>query len=200
MPLPDQRFAVLSRMMSEFFGQPLYDTVNYPAAGATVLTFFATPRGQAAVLATAAGGVPAVGTIKTYRDTNMDTAGFVPDKRWIFYGMNWKIRRQGNLVTDQPDRELIQNNGWFDFQIGDKHVLYLPCLDVPLFNPIINTTWAGTNIVSIGSASAIYMFSDPMVINPGQRITVTLNYPGLVVITTTTDIQLTLHGSMQRPV
>ena len=200
MPLPNQQYSVLSATLSEFFGQPLYDTVNYAAAGQVTITFFAIPRGQAAVLATAAGAAPAAGTIKTYRDTNMDVAGFVPDKRWVFYGMSWKIRRQGNVVTDQVDRELIQNNGWFDFQIGDKHVLYIPTLDVPIFNPIISTTWGGTNITSIGGAFGIYMFSDPMVINPNQRIAVTLNYPGLVVITTTTDIQLTLHGTMQRPV
>jgi hypothetical protein len=198
MPLPDPRYGVLSRAVSEYFGQPLYDTVNYAAAGQVTITFFAIPRGQAAVLATPAGGAPAAGTIKTYRDTNMDTANFVPDKRWVFNGMSWKIRRQGNLVTDQADRELIQNNGWFDFQIGDKHVLYIPALDVPIFNPIINTTWGGTNITSIGGYFGIYQFADPMVIDPGNRISVTLNYPALVVIITSTDIQLTLHGSMQR--
>jgi hypothetical protein len=198
MPIPNRRYSVLNPNQTEFFGQPLYDTVNYAAAGQTAMNFFAIPRGQAAVLTTAAGGAPAAGTIKSYRDTNLDVAGFTPDKRWEFIGMNVSFRRITDLITDELDRKLILGNSWWHFRIGDKDVLYVPFVFIPVVNATLQTTWGATNVQAIGAGASIYMLTTPLVINPGERISVQLETPGLVVVTTTVDIQLMLHGTMQR--
>jgi hypothetical protein len=198
MPMPQRQYSVLNPNVTEFFGQPLYDTVNYAAAGQAVMNFFALPRGQAAVLTTAVGGAPAAGTIKTYRDTNLDVAGFTPDKRWEFVGMNFAFRRITDLVTDEMDRKMIVGNTWWHFRIGDKDVLYIPTVFVPCVNFTQAITWGATSSYAAGGNAPIYMFTTPLVVNPGERISITLEAPGLVPVTTTVDISIMIHGTMQR--
>ncbi len=113
-PVPNRQFSVLNPNITEYFGQPLYDTANYLAAGQNVVNFFAIPRGQGAFLIPQAGiGAAIAGVIKTYRDTNMDVAGFTPDKRWELIGMNWSIRKAADLITDEQDRKWsAQNTRW----------------------------------------------------------------------------------------
>jgi hypothetical protein len=203
MPVPNRQYSVLNPNVTEFFGQPLYDTVNYAAAGQAAMNFFAIPRGQAAVLTTAVGGAPAAGTIKSYRDTNLDIAGFTPDKRYEFIGMNFAFRRVvagvvDSLVTDEIDRKLIIGNTWWHFRIGDKDILYLPTIFAPCVNNPVATTWGATRADNIGGGAMIYMFTTPLTINPGERISVILESPGNIAITTTLDMTLMLHGTMQR--
>jgi len=199
MPIPNARYAALSRTSSEYFSQGLYDTVNYAAAGQAIMTFFATPLGQPAVLTTAVGGAPAAGTIKTYRDTNMEVAGFVPDKNYQFSGMSVYFRRITDLVTDEMDRKLVQGNTWWHFRVGDKDVLYVPFAFVPIFNATQATTWAGTR-VDANAGKPQYAFTTPIMIEAGRVIRVTLEAGGAVPVTTTFDISLMLHASMERPV
>lgn len=77
-PVPDRaRLSqyVVFRDGWEGIRQSLYDTVIYPAAGASVLTFFALPQGQG----TTYQGVGVAGTSpKTLSDTNMLLAGQLP--------------------------------------------------------------------------------------------------------------------------
>src|SRR6202142_479769 len=76
----------------EIIFQPLYDRVNYPQAGATQTTFFATQRGQSATLITSC----AAGTrTKTLRDTNMDQPNVLSSKGFLMYGLalQYKIGR-----------------------------------------------------------------------------------------------------------
>ncbi len=198
-PVPNRAYSVLNPNVTEFFGQPLYDTANYAIAGQAALNFFAIPRGQAANLIPAVGIGVAAATVKTYRDTNMDVAGFTPDKRWELIGMNWAIRRAADLITDEQDRKWIASNTWWHFRIGDKDVLYLPTIFVPCINFGVATTWGAQTVHAMGGNVPIYMFGTPLVINPGERIAVSLEAGAAVAITTATaDITVMLHGTMQR--
>lgn len=68
------KFAVNRPGQIEAIRQPLYDLQAYPAAGATSLTFFAVPNGQSS---------------KTLSDTNMETAGSLPNpKRFLVLGIS----------------------------------------------------------------------------------------------------------------
>lgn len=198
MPIPNRRYNVLNPNVTEFFGQPLWDTVNYAAAGQAVMNFFAIPRGQAAVLTTVIGGAPAAGTIKSYRDTNLDIAGFTPDKRWEFVGMSAAFRRITDLVTDEMDRKMIVGNTWWYFRVGDKDVFRIPTVFTPFANYTHATTWGAVAAQATGGNAPAYMFTTPFVVNPGERISVTLEAPGNVPIITTLDITLLLHATMQR--
>ncbi len=65
---------VVNPNQSEVIRQRLYDYQLYPTAGQTELNFFQQPQG--AGLTSAVGG--AVGSAKTYADTNMQLAGQLP--------------------------------------------------------------------------------------------------------------------------
>ncbi len=196
MPRPNPMYNVSSRF-SEYFSQPLYDTVNYAAIGQAVATFFAIPLGQAAVLTTQVGGAPAAGTIKTKRDTNMETAGFIADRSWEIGALNLAFLRHSILITDVLDRQLVQNNAWLDFQIGSKHVLDLPIINIPLVNPYVATTWGALQIAGqVGTP--IFVIKTPLGVESGQTIRITLETPGAVPVTTTFDIKLTLYCNMEK--
>jgi hypothetical protein len=203
---PNRRYSALSPSMKEYFTQGLYDTVNYAAAGQPIMNFFAIPLGQPAVLTTAAGLAPAAGTIKTYRDTNMEVAGFVPDKTYQFSGMSVYFRRlnaavlaTADIITDDMDKRIIVGSTWWHFRIGDKDVLYVPFAFVPVMNPTVMTTWAGNTIANNGGRSAMYGFPTPITVEPGQVIRVTLEAGAPAPIVTTLDISLMLHAEMERP-
>jgi len=202
---PNARYAALNPYNTEYFDQPLYDTVSYLAAGQATLNFFAIPLGQGALLRTALGGAPAAGTIKTYRDTNMRIAGIIPgEEKWQFNGFNLVFRRSvlaatPEVITDLADEKLILNNGWFLIRIGQKDTLTVPADLVPVFNPMVNTTWAGMGLRTNGMAVPMYSFGTPIYVAGGQTIQVTMNFPGNVVITTPLDILLTLYSKMSRP-
>jgi hypothetical protein len=65
---------VTNRNQSEIVRQRLYDTLLYPTAGATQLTFFSQPVGQG--ITTAAGAT--VGSAKTQWDTNLEIPNTLP--------------------------------------------------------------------------------------------------------------------------
>ena len=65
---------VVNPSQSEIVRNTLYDSLLYPTAGTTQLTFFSLPLGQG--ITTALGA--AVGSSKTYADTNMDLGGQLP--------------------------------------------------------------------------------------------------------------------------
>ncbi len=198
-PMPNRRFSALNPNITEYFAQPLYDTVNWLAAGQNIANFFAVPRGQGAFLIPAVGiGAAISGVIKTYRDTNMDVAGFTPDKRWEIVGMNWYIRKAADLITDEQDRKWLSQNTWFNFRIGDKNILYLPAMLVPMVNFTASITWGAQAAHAMGGNAPLYMFTTPLVINPGERIGVSLEAGAAVAITIASDITLVLHGTMQR--
>lgn len=204
---PNPRFAALDPNRPQYFSQPLWDTVCYPILGAATLNFYTIPLGQPAVVRTPLGGAPVAGVLwpKTLRDTNMRVAGIIPgEEMYEFQGFNIVFRRAvlpatPELITDLADRQLIMDNGWFNFRIGTKDVFTVPSNIVPVFNPFINTTWAGAALASNGGIAPMYSFKTPIYVSGGQTINVTLNYPGNVVVTTAVDLLLTLYAEMERP-
>lgn len=78
-PLKAQGFRTQRAELPEDLWQPLYDRVNYTAAGTSQLSFFSTVLGQSATLIRA-GSASAVS--KTKRDTNMENANVVPMLKW----------------------------------------------------------------------------------------------------------------------
>ncbi len=209
MPGPNTRYAALDPHRTEYFDQPLYDTVGYLAAGAVQYNFFAIPLGQPAVLRTLLGGVTAAAPLvnKSYRDTNMRIAGIIPgEEMWQFNGFNLVFRRAvgpaaatPEVITDLADEKLIMSNGWFLVRIGLKDILTIPSDLVPVLNPVINTTWAGQSLRANGMVVPMYSFGTPITVMGGQTINISLNFPGQIAIVTPLDILLTLYAKMSRP-
>jgi len=95
-PLKAQGYRTQRAELPEDLWQPLYDSVNYPAAGSSQLSYFSIPRGQSATLITA--GAAAAKT-KTYRDTNMENANVVPTKMFEILEPHISNGMRKNLVN-----------------------------------------------------------------------------------------------------
>lgn len=126
---------------TEVVRQSLYDYNLYPTAGQAQLSFFQTPVGQGVTSALGA----AVGTPKTYADTNMDLAGQLPRPKSMLVESIEVICTPGasaaaNTFTHAPpnvfnavaaaavlaqisDVNIIRTSGWLELYLGSKTYL-----------------------------------------------------------------------------
>jgi len=188
--------------------QPLYDRVNYAAAGAASLSFFSQQQGASVTLNQA--GVAGAKN-KTYRDTNMETAGVIATKRNTIIGMalNYMPLQQAIAGAMTPricdDILILKNGGWVEFRVGDKPLLYMPMNLVPESNPIsaIGTTANNVTLIGAGTTAGIpypmMKFAIPVTINPQETFKFILNFDGSPLISQATDIQVVLYSFMRRP-
>jgi hypothetical protein len=168
----------------------LYDSVTYPAAGASTLRFFNTPRGQ--------GG-------KTQEDTNLDLAGQLPTNQ-LFLITSIELIFLPNFAQTagsrhaefgaQAAQEIINDAyafrkaGSLTFRIGSKDYLEeAPLQKFPSKTSfsvkggaaLSDTTTAGANAQSrIGAADACdrpYMIEPPLLLIENQNFSVSLNWP-----------------------
>lgn len=208
-PIQAQRYATQRPYSPEDLSQPLYDRVQYPAAGVNQLIFYAQQLGQIASLNQA--GVINATKSKTYRDTNMDNGSVVPTKRYTFIGlaMNFiPVQQVANVaatVNIVDDVMRLLYGGYLEFRIVDKPLLYLPLTLVPSSLPFsaIATTANNSTLVGMGVSAAIpypmYKFSIPITLNPYENFRFQCSWDGAVVIGQATDIQSVLHAYMRRP-
>ena len=202
-PLKAQGFRTQRAELPEDLWQPLYDRVNYPAAGISELGFFSSPRGQSATLITAGS---AASKVKTYRDTNNENANVVPTKMFKIVGVSLGfIHSDTTAATIADDRAEVRDGGYLQFRIVDKDIIFLPLIAIPEVNPIISvaTTATTTNVNSMagggGQNVPMYKFPIPITINPYENFSVSLKVDGTVAIVATMDIYLILHAYMRRP-
>ena len=114
---------------------PLYDSVSYPAAGQTQLTFFTLPIGQGTTSAPGGTGP------KTENDTNLTNAGLLPlGNRFYMTGIE-VIFFPGTSPGTGPladsttgfawnDAYAVAKSGWLRFRIQNRDYI----LDGPLIN------------------------------------------------------------------
>jgi len=191
--------------------QPIYDRVNYPAAGIFELSFFAIPLGQSATLITAGA---AAAKAKTRRDTNLEQSGIIPDKQFLVQGISMTLiplqqavatAGTGSILDDQA--KLIFG-GFMEIYLGDKpyEVLGLDLLPgTGILRGAVATTTATPFVMASGggsgsgSAADAYWLKIPLTIDPMQNFRVRMQWDGVVSLAQTFDIKLTLHGTMRRP-
>ena len=203
-PMNAQGYRTQRAELPEDLWQPLYDRVNYPAAGATTLSFFSAPKGTSATLITAGS---AAARTKSQRDTNLENQNVVPTKMFKFVGISMAfIHLAANTITNAADRDQIRNNGYLTFRIVDKDILFLPLIAIPELNPIVavSTTVTASTINSIagggGNNVPMYKFPIPITLNPYENFQVNLVFDGgTTTITNTMDVQVLLQGFMRRP-
>lgn len=208
-PINAQRYATQRPYSPEDLAQPLFDRINYPAAGATELRCFTQPLGSVVTLNQA--GVALATKTKSYRDTNMDNAGVVPTKRYTFTGVtiNYIPLQQApaaaNTVSIADDIIRLMNGGYVEFRIVDKPLLYVPLNLIPSSNPInsISTTQNASTVMGTGALAAIpypmFKFAIPITLNPYENFSFILRFDGVVTVSQSTDIQVVLSAFMRRP-
>ncbi|MCL6542096.1 MAG: hypothetical protein K6T87_16185 [Roseiflexus sp.] len=205
-PLKAQGFRTQRAELPEDLWQPLYDRVNYPAAGTTQLSFFSTPMGQSANLIT--GVSAAAPKVKDYRDTNMQNANVVPTKLFKFVGISIAfINQVPGDANNAADRDRVRNNAYFKFRIVDKDILYVPLVAIPEVNPITVASTTATDTTIIGCAGGggqnvpMYRLPIPITLNPYENFSVDIVLSAAVPLTSTNsmDIYTILQGFMRRP-
>jgi hypothetical protein len=196
---------------------PLYDFVNYPAAGITQLNFFSLPIGQGV---STAPGAPA-GSFKTENDTNLTNAGMLPrDQSFfvtgievlVFPGVNPGRGGVADATAGQfwNDVWTLGKSGFLKLKIGTRDYI----VDGPLM--IFPTTQGIGGVAAMASSTtaAATLFSEieyarfvgqpytlvPFWITPTQNFGVSLNWPGLVptVSTTIARLGIRLRGRFMR--
>lgn len=207
-PMRANAYSVSNPNRPEDLYQPLYDRVNYAAAGATQISFFATQLGQNATLIRA--GVAAA-VNKTKRDTNLDTSGVVPSKLFQFVGISIAfipLQQVPNAAfTDQIGDDILRlkYGSWLDFKVIDKPIWQAPTYLIAESNPMngcsttenISTVWS-SGVLS-AAPTPMYKFVIPITLKPFEQFTVQMNFDGTVTLSQTFDIQIILHAFMRRP-
>lgn len=203
-PMRAQQYRTQRAEMPEDLWQPLYDRVNYPAAGTSALGFFSQSRGQSAtLLSTVAAGVwTAASKVKTFRDTNIENSNVVPTKMFKIVGTSVGFLSANNNSTNVTrDREIIRGGSYLQFRIVDKDIIFLPLITIPEMNPVVSSTANSVNGTAGGGGQNVpmYKFPIPITINPYENFTVQLNCDNSPPIDQTMDIYLMLHAYMRRP-
>lgn len=203
-PMKAQNYRTQRAELPEDLWQPLYDRVNYPAAGTSSLSFFSQSRGQSATLlnTVAAGVWTAASKVKTFRDTNIENSNVVPTKMFKIVGVSVGFLHANQNNTDvSRDREILRGGAYLQFRIVDKDIIFLPLITIPELNPVISTTANSVNATAGGGGQNVpmYKFPIPITINPYENFTVTMTVDNSPAITQTLDIYLMLHAYMRRP-
>lgn len=203
-PMKAQAYRTQRAELPEDLWQPLYDRVNYPAAGTSALGFFSSSRGQSAtLLSTVAAGVwTAANKVKSFRDTNIENSNVVPTKMFKIVGVSVAFlhanQNDGNVTRD---REIIRGGSFLQFRIVDKDIIFLPLVTIPEMNPVVSTTGNNVNGTAGGGGQNVpmYKFPIPITINPYENFTIQMTSDNSPPISQTMDIYMMLHAYMRRP-
>ena len=185
--------------------QPVYDRVNYAAAGATSLNFFSVALGGSATLIRA--GAAATVT-KTRRDTNMVASGSIPNEGfdWQGVGMVYVPLQQvpGVAATNDiaDDIQRIMYGGYFTFKVLDNTLLELPILTIPSIISLGGLA-TGNDVMAVqpgkGDQKDAFWVTKKKFLPPNSSFTFTMNFDGTVSLSQTFDIYVFLLGEKYRP-
>lgn len=204
------KFRTQMREQPEDIWQPVYDRVNYPAAGSGELAFFSVPLGGSATLIRA-GAAATVN--KTRRDTNLEQQGVIPTKAFQVHGFSLTLIPLQQAIAGaatpsiHDDMTRILAGGFLEFRIVDKPYIYLPLHKIPATGTLrgsIATTATGTTMAGAGGSGTgaprdIYWIGVPLTLDPYQNFSARVQFDGTVALVQTFDLQLFLEGYMRRP-
>lgn len=198
----------------ERFHQPVYDRVNYAAAGAASLTFFSLGIGSTATLIRSgtAGSVA-----KTIRDTYMRNQGILPNIAWWAYSVYFILVpatvAPQNAATDDvlQDVQLLSTHAWVEFRTVDKLLYQFPLTVVCPFKAVaggVATTRNDSNLVGAPFCSEAFDLTVldpntgvrvPMEFERNQGVTATMYFDGSPALTSTFDIMWVHDAEIERP-
>lgn len=199
------KYAVNRPDQMEVVRQTLYDFQQYGSAGATQFTFFALPVGQ---------------SNKTLADTNMTIAGSLPAplrfavqaiEVYFFPGGNPSPAAGAASVDNFANDAwaFYKATGWLQLTIGSKpYVIEAPTLRFPPFGKFTgfagmsDASTAGANLFQrtsyISATGRPYVVDPPLLLEPTQNFSVTLNYPTAVSVSANARVGVVLNGVTAR--
>lgn len=189
--------------------QPIYDRVNYPAAGATSLNFFSVPVGGTATIIRAG---TAASVTKTRRDTNLTNQSVLPNEGFDWQGIAITyipLQQADSAAATTSILEDIQNimyGGYFTFKVLDNTLLEGPLHWLPSitgFDGLVSTTVTAMTMVACqpgsGDPRAAFWVTEKKFLPPNTGFSFQMNWDGTVTTTQTIDIVITLLGVKFRP-
>jgi hypothetical protein len=192
---------VLDSGRAEEFNQPLYDRINIATTVPSSVNMFSNPIGANVTLIT---GAAAATKAKTRRDTNMETAGFIPVKAHEIKGIGIAVYHEDrNNALNAEDRAYVLDGGWLKFTVGgSKTILEIPLSGLPILNDFssVATTVTATTINALGGPRApMYKVNPPVAMKPSTNFAIELHWDLAITLNNTLDLQLFLFGGMRRP-
>lgn len=185
------RFSVNLNGVTEALWQPIYDTLTYPAAGATNLVAFQNPVGVG-------------GTTKAL--TNVQSAGMFPAGQ-NFIGVDISVELIPAALTTVAayitDCLAFYNSGWLELNIGSKNYLTeAPMGAFPTKHRLdvfaVNDASAAPTVFRYAqNRGEIYQIT-PVLIPQNQNFNITLQWPALVPISAQSTIQVKMGGYLFR--
>lgn len=199
--------ATLSTMI-ERFRQPVYDRVNYPAAGIASLSFFSVPIGGSATLIRAG---TASTVQKTLRDTYVRNQGVLPNIAWWMYGVHFVLipatAAPQNASVDEvlQDAQLLITHGYVEFRTVDKILYQFALSTLVQWHGVFtgaSTVRTDSTLVGVPIASECYDLTVggmPQFIDRNQQFTATMFFDGSPALTQTWDVVWVHDAEIERP-
>lgn len=204
----DPSMATSIPLRPEDLWQPIYDRMNYAAAGTTQIRFFSIPLGSSTTLITAGA---AAAKNKTYRDTNWQTSGADLNRAYEAHGVGVIYVPLQQAVDGAASNDIIDDiakliyGGWLNIETNNNRKFQIPLCMIPspaVLRASIATTATNTTMVAgggVSSSSDYFKLNVPLLLEPGQTIDITMNWDGTVSLTQTMDIYLVLAAYMRKP-
>lgn len=192
----------------ERFRQPVYDRVNYPAAGIAQLTFFSVPIGGTATLIRAG---TASSVAKTLRDTYLRSQGVLPNIAWWVYGVHFclipaTVAPQNASVDEVlQDAQILIDHGYVEFRTVDKVLYQFALASLSSWHGVLtgaSTVRTDSTLVGAPIASECYDLTVgglPLFIDRNQQFSATLTFDGSPALTQTWDILWVHDAEIERP-
>jgi hypothetical protein len=181
----------------------LYDFQTYGTGGSTQFDFFQVPQGQSG---------------KTLADTNMDSAGVLPNPKH-FLATNIQVYLFPSLAIASlgapaaaealNDIQDIAQAGYLEFFIGSKN--YVQEAPIGRFPPrtglVISSSQSDATSPAAGLQSkiaygnlggAVYELNPPILLMPTQNFRVSLKFPTAVPISASLRIGIVMEGILYR--
>lgn len=221
------QYRVTNPNISEQFRDALYDSLLYPTAGQTSLSFFQTAISQGV---TSALGATA-GTTKTLADTNMTLGGQLPSGLQFlvqaievaFYPGSvstantytqaaisvFNAVAAASVAGSANDVNVFYQSGWLELNILQKNyvkqgplVKFPPSAGRAMSGALSsNSATTGLNgLVLTEAAGAPWSCDPPILIQPAMNFEVKLNWPGVVATPSgfNARVVVTMPGLVQR--
>lgn len=198
-----QQYSVNRRGQLEGIRSVLYDFTTYAQAGQTSLDFFQVPSGQSS---------------KTQADTNMETAGSLPNPKhflvtniqaYFFPAGDPSQFGAGAAAENVNDVFDVMKSGWIEFFIGSKNYVqegpigrFPPRTGMIVSAALADASTAAANLQSriayANFGGAPYDLSPPILLAPTQNFKVSMKWPTAVAISAAARIGVVMEGILYR--
>jgi hypothetical protein len=198
-----QKYSVNRAGQVEGIRSALYDFQTYAMAGQTELNFFQVPVGQSG---------------KTLADTNMQTAGSLPNPQnflvtnlQVYFFPAGAVSKFGaeSAANNANDVYNVSQSGYVEFFIGSKNYIqegpigrFPPRTGLIFSTSVADASTAAASLQTLNAyanfGGAPYDLTPPILLTPTQNFRVSLKWPTVVPLSANARIGVVMEGVLYR--